>query len=267
LGISRDVFAPNAYSGLVFAGFGDTEIFPALTSYKIDAYIADRLRIAKEAEQVITTENSALIVPFAQSDDVWAFMEGINRSYQTTFMTWIRWTLSQYPDIVAGLLPSTVSPAEAKGITRKLGRLGEQLVDALDSTTRAYRRRHNVGPVMRAVDVLPKDELANMAESLVSLTSFKKRMSMNAETVGGPVDVAVISKGDGFIWIRRKHYFDPRYNPHFTANYFRETLPYGTGEAESSDGSTVGDDVQDDGGVPPTLSAKGQTPNGAGWPR
>ena len=30
--------------------------------------------------------------------------------------------------------------------------------------------------------------------------------------MGGPVDVAVISKGDGFIWIKRKHYFSPELN-------------------------------------------------------
>ena len=44
---------------------------------------------------------------------------------------------------------------------------------------------------------------------------------MQAETVGGPIDVAVISKGDGFIWIKRKHYFEGDMNPQFFANYFR----------------------------------------------
>jgi hypothetical protein len=44
---------------------------------------------------------------------------------------------------------------------------------------------------------------------------------MDAETVGGPIDVAVISKGDGFIWIKRKHYFKSELNPQFFANYYR----------------------------------------------
>ena len=44
---------------------------------------------------------------------------------------------------------------------------------------------------------------------------------MDSETVGGPIDVAVISKGDGFIWIKRKHYFDPKLNPHFMAKYLK----------------------------------------------
>lgn len=72
------------------------------------------------------------------------------------------------------------------------------------------------------VDNLPKEELAAMAESLVNLTSFKRRVSWDDETVGGPVDVAFISRGDGFVWIKRKHYFDPTLNPHyFAAKYPR----------------------------------------------
>ena len=35
-----------------------------------------------------------------------------------------------------------------------------------------------------------------MAESLVNLTSLKRRMSLDEESVGGPIDVAVISNPD-----------------------------------------------------------------------
>jgi len=71
------------------------------------------------------------------------------------------------------------------------------------------------------VEVLPKDELAAMAEALVHLTAFKRKMNVGMETVGGPIDVAVISKGDGFVWVKRKHYFPAELNQHFFTNYFR----------------------------------------------
>ena len=38
-------------------------------------------------------------------------------------------------------------------------------------------------------------------------------------SAAGPVDVAVISKGDGFIWINRKHYFRKELNDHYFRNY------------------------------------------------
>jgi hypothetical protein len=46
---------------------------------------------------------------------------------------------------------------------------------------------------------------------------------MELETVGEPIDVAVISKGDGFVWIKRKHYFDANVNPGFFARYNQST--------------------------------------------
>ena len=76
--------------------------------------------------------------------------------------------------------------------------------------------------LLETLTSLDKEDMANMAESFVALTSLIRRMSPREETVGGPVDVAVISKGDGFIWIKRKHYFDPKYNNHFFENYYND---------------------------------------------
>lgn len=45
---------------------------------------------------------------------------------------------------------------------------------------------------------------------------------MESETVSEPIDVAIISKGDGFIWIERKHYFKSEVNPQFFKNYYKK---------------------------------------------
>jgi hypothetical protein len=57
-----------------------------------------------------------------------------------------------------------------------------------------------------AVSALPRQDLAKMAEALVSLTAFLMRMRTSQyETVAEPIDVAVLSKGDGFIWVKHKN--------------------------------------------------------------
>ena len=93
-----------------------------------------------------------------------------------------------------------------KGILRSAA---EQLQKELEACIQSEQ----VTPVLDIVLSLPKNELAEMAETLVNLTSFRQRVSPDAETVGGPVDVAIISRGDGFIWIKRKHYFPGRTKP------------------------------------------------------
>jgi hypothetical protein len=70
--------------------------------------------------------------------------------------------------------------------------------------------------------MLPVDELAALAETFVSIESLKERVTRHTESVSGPIDVAVISKGDGFIWVKRKHYFDPKLNPRFIARKHEE---------------------------------------------
>jgi hypothetical protein len=79
---------------------------------------------------------------------------------------------------------------------------------------------------------MPKAELAQMTESLVSLTSMKRRVSLESESVGGPVDVAIITKSEGFIWIRRKHYFEEQLNPAFMRRHFEQAISTETQEAE-----------------------------------
>lgn len=77
-------------------------------------------------------------------------------------------------------------------------------------------RKTYTEPLLNTVVSLDKEDMANMAESFISLTSLVRRMQPGEETVGGPVDVAVISKGDGFVWINRKHYFRPELNAPFS---------------------------------------------------
>ena len=79
-----------------------------------------------------------------------------------------------------------------------------------------------IAPLVDTVAYLEKEDMADMAESLVSLTFLKRRMMSSEESVGGPVDVAIISKSDGFVWIKRKHYFQNELNHQFFSNYYKK---------------------------------------------
>jgi hypothetical protein len=115
----------------------------------------------------------------------------------------------------------------------------KSLIDKLDQ----QRQEKHLGPIHQAIANMPKDEIGHAAARLVSLNWFQKRMSLTTETVGGPVDVAVISKGDGFIWIDRKHYFRPELNQHFFDNYNYSPENHGArhdqGETSSNENTKV----------------------------
>jgi hypothetical protein len=74
------------------------------------------------------------------------------------------------------------------------------LSDLQDKTIRDLKKG-SAAESEDAVTFLAKPDLANLAEALVNIKSVKRRASLETECVGGPIDVAVISKDDGFVWI------------------------------------------------------------------
>jgi hypothetical protein len=63
------------------------------------------------------------------------------------------------------------------------------------------------------IEVLPVSEIATLAKSMIELQSLKERVTQATESVARPVDVAVISKHQGFVWAERKHDLAADLNP------------------------------------------------------
>jgi hypothetical protein len=155
---------------------------------------------------------------------VYTFVEGIDPNYKEYFDEYLNNLFNGYPDIVVQCLSNLkihLTDAQNREIVKSLKKLGDHFVNEFSENMANYRSEMHIDPLISSVSVLPKEELAILAESLVNLTALKQKMSMDSETVGGSIDVAVISKGDGFVWIKQKQYFKPELNPHFFTNYCR----------------------------------------------
>jgi hypothetical protein len=223
---------PVQGSGVVVAGFGNEEHYPSIVHMNVDGFFGGRLRYSREETATITDTNSASIMAFAQKEMVHTFMEGIDPLYKRLLDRALGELFRSLPSEIVKAVPLAGNEEKEK-LVLKLTKSCSALLADLKEKTKAYRQENHIGPVIDAVTILPKDELAAMAESLVNLTSFKRRITLEAETVGGPIDVAVISKGDGFIWIRRKHYFDPKLNVGFFANTLRQSLGTTKGDSDA----------------------------------
>jgi hypothetical protein len=200
----------------VIAGFGQDDYLPCLRSYHIDGVALGQAIYSDyvSADLSHRPDDRAYVAAFAQPDFTRMFMEGVHPQYEVFVEAYIQRVIDRFGDVVKH---SSDDAKLAEAVDQAQEELREQYAEELEQ----QRYTAYVEPVLDAVGSLPKDELGALAESLVNLTVLKKRVSHEDETVGGPVDVAVISKGDGLIWVRRKHYFDPALNQHFFANYFR----------------------------------------------
>lgn len=217
-------YDPPTYTGLVFAGFGENEMIPQCLAFEVKALLASKLiyQPNKQGTAKLDWQQRGLVLAYAQHDVVATFVEGINPAFNSVIRSSLRELLTtQLAPIIIEQM--ALGPdADVDGIQNELTQRFTGLADGFLQSIDQYLHSNYVSPILRAVSILPKDELAALAQALVNITSVKRKISMEAETVGGPVDVAVISKKDGFIWITRKHYFEPTYNPQFFHNYFTE---------------------------------------------
>jgi hypothetical protein len=210
--------------GIVIAGFGKNDVFPVVKSFTVESVVNNRLRrdLMSGLSNDMNETHAAMILPYAQAEIVFRFIRGIDPEYKQEFTSFLRNLLTvEYPDRLIADFGSETPEEEKRNAQAELIRIGRAIVKDFEDKWSNWEQKKFVSPVLDIVGDLPKDDLAAMAESLVNLTSFKRRITAETETVGGPIDVSVISKGDGFVWIKRKHYFVKDLNPAFFANYYR----------------------------------------------
>lgn len=210
----------TSYTGLIFTGFGEEEIYPSLMAINISMVIDNRLRfhINQSNCASISNENNGAVCPFAQTDVIDTLLSGIDPSLDDIYLKNFDALLKKYNDAILDSIGNT-NPL----LSEQIKNLDTQIiVNEFNNLNQEIKIKNYITPLMDAVSSLDKVDLAEMAESLIYLTYLKRRITFAEESVGGPVDVAVISKGDGFIWIKRKHYFQPELNTHFFNNYFKQ---------------------------------------------
>lgn len=216
--ISKEV--ATDFTGLIFTGFGEDEIYPQLVPVIISMAVDNRLRyyIDEKESASITNEQSGAVRPFAQTDVIDTILSGIDPSLDEIYVNNFDALFKKYNQAILNSIGNT-NPLLAKQIENLNT---EDIVKEYKALNQQIKRENYINPLMNAVSFLAKEDLAEMAESLIYLTYLKRRITFAEESVGGPVDVAVISKGDGFVWIKRKHYFSPELNQHFFSNYFKK---------------------------------------------
>ncbi len=207
----------SAFTGLVFCGFGESEIYPQLIAINVSFAVRERLRyyVSQSEGAAISPQAFSAVRPFAQTDVINTILLGIDPAMQDIYAKNFETFFKQYNEMLLGLIPD-----EDSVLKEHIAALDASLIaKTISNEIKKVQVEQYIRPLMTAVATLSKEDLAEMAESLIYLTYLKRRITFAEESVGGPVDVAVISKGDGFVWIKRKQYFSSELNPKFSESY------------------------------------------------
>jgi hypothetical protein len=176
---------------LVFVGFGNSQWFPAAQKGLFQGLLGDRLRAGPPDKTEISMDMNASIIPLAQTEAVHTFLD----AYNTSFLNEAHKRLSATIEQAKAIFPESAE---------QLDKLLAEAHQELDSDFQQLSWGTFVEPMINTVASLPPADLARMAESLVGLQVLRELTQAEAETVGGPIDVAMLTRSSGLRWVRHK---------------------------------------------------------------
>lgn len=207
LGIEALVKRPTnfmSYTGLVVAGYGADEIFPSFAHISMYGHVGGTLLWTAVNDYAITHDNDAWIQPFAQSSMIDRFTDGFDSTLRAIIDSSSKQSIDDVlNDIKSGGI--AIPDAVADSATAKRQK------EFMDNWIKQNWNK-NFHPLRRVLNSLSVSEMGHLAESLLVLEELRERVTSPTESVGGPIDVVVITKAEGLIWLKRKHFFAPELN-------------------------------------------------------
>lgn len=195
-----------SYTGIVIAGYGEHEYLPVCKEIKIYGFIDKTLLYTiGDTNEIKHISSGSFIKPFATSNMVETFMLGasddVTGFIQTSYLRNVEKTCNE---ILAAHSVDADKETVSKIIQSNLRPFSNQWISNAISA--------HLDPLLDIVSGLPLPELGELAETLVMLESLKEKVTRGTQSVGGPIDVAVITKAEGLVWLKRKLYFDAGLN-------------------------------------------------------
>jgi len=204
-------------TGVVVAGFGLRETFPAVYAVGVDGRVCKTMKLSTPIVSLIdASSEGGHVIPFAQTDVIQRLLGGADPRFVQRTCKFIEQNVGEVVRAIEKSL-RTEKILEEDAANRK-----ELVLEAVRTLRTQYEnetapelRKEFSLEFNRMIAMMPKQELIEFAEALVGITAVERKATADEGTVGGPIDVAFISKHEGFVWIKRKHYFAKELNPRY----------------------------------------------------
>ncbi len=193
------------FAGLVFAGFGKSDVFPVLDHHYASILVDGVIKRAHDETTAVGVDDgpNAFVRTFAQADMTHAFLRGIHPLMFDIMISMNLVTNETAAETAlkeAGLGPEAVGGTMEALRKNALPALTGQFARAVQSVSQA----EFIDPFIQVVAASGKRQIAETAKSLVELNILKNSLHMTQTGVGGDVDVVMISQTAGLEWYARK---------------------------------------------------------------
>ena len=189
------VLKENERTFLVFAGYGEDEAYPSICQYEVTGINKSKLQWQLSESTNISDEQESNIFTSGQSDIIDAIELGIQNErigvIRKRFQTLIEDLLTQ------NLLDSLIGKIDYPAIR-------QEVADLIRESGKEHLRQH-----LEAIKQFDLQKMACLAENLIKATELHRKITFRQEGVGGLIDLAVITREDGFQWLNRKSWYEP----------------------------------------------------------
>jgi hypothetical protein len=184
---------------IAFAGYGFEQIYPEHVWVDLRGMIGDKPRYTIDS-LLVTNDNDSWLQTHAQSEAIHTYL----RAYHVSFLDKAKSNLREAVLEILDMLDRKLDDETYLEIENEVSTLRDSAIEKLVSGFEDNSHNRFVKPFTGTLAGLPTTSLAKMAESLIELQILRQSSQGIQDTVGGPVDVAVITLENGFTWFRHK---------------------------------------------------------------
>ena len=189
---------------LAFVGYGADGVLPGYATTEMVGILNKRLLHLPSEPFVGDAEMNPFfgILPLGLVSAINLFLRGFEpRSIDLAVGAAVG-TLRRVRSDLSGVVPDDVMDSES--FDSVFDRAEDQTSEAISEALWNDSDEKYVNPLSYAISALPPATLAAVARSLVELQALRQTTTAEQSTVGGPIDVATITRHGGFEWVRHK---------------------------------------------------------------
>lgn len=205
-------------ASLAFCGYGKTELLPA--TFQVDIYGAlDKTPMWRVLDQSsFSAEHGGKwfhILPLGQTAAIHEFLKGIDSQVfeiaeeiacdasdigESSMKEFLEASfIEQHAP-----LQLTAQIQFALQNSERLAKVGKEVRELANNRLTKHMEETRLERLREVVAGIPTATLASVAQSLISIVPLRQALSGELGTVGGPIDVATITRAEGFKWVQHK---------------------------------------------------------------
>jgi hypothetical protein len=196
---NHDTYREYMSSGIYFVGYGEKSLYPSYWGIDAFAFLNGKVVYELDYRRTVRTNDPSFFKTLAQDDTIISVISDVNWSSRYDIFSVVQSTIETSTSTFI-----ENNPASKEVIEKYQAELNENL-EKLNYFKEYSNNRER--KFLSSLAVMGVVDMAEYAENLISLQSLKRKYELDAQnnaTVGGPTDVAIITKFEGFKWIKTK---------------------------------------------------------------